>query len=119
MSFLKKPFQKLKELNTSSSGAIDSSDVVPDGFLGTPRRSLSGKFLRRVEESSGPSSPDSRWRSRDLLQEEKYRRSIDKERTKSENKKKQQLSRIAAENFLKEGPEEITKLYKPYSMNMS
>jgi aspartyl-tRNA synthetase len=44
---------------------------------------------------------------------------MDKERIKLEQKRRQQLARIESENFLKEGPEDITKLYRPFSMNMS
>lgn len=44
---------------------------------------------------------------------------MDKERLKVEQKKRQQLARIASENFMREGPEEVTSLYRPFSMNMS
>jgi hypothetical protein len=121
MSFLRKPFKKLKELNLNASGE-ESSDSLPGRGSGasTPRRSNSKlKFAEGVHDASGSQSPDPRRRSRDLIQEERQRRSMDKERLKVEQKKRQQLARIASENFMREGPEEITALYRPFSMNMS
>lgn len=120
MSFLKKPFRKLKELNANLSGN-DSEDTLTGkeaGILGTPRRSTS-KFSDGVADPNIPSSPDPRRRSRDLIQEEKQRRSVDKERLKTEQKKRQQLARIASDNFMMEGPQDVVALYRPFSMNMS
>lgn len=44
---------------------------------------------------------------------------MDKERVKAEHKKRESMARIEDEKFLTEGPPELTKLYRPYSMNMS
>ncbi len=44
---------------------------------------------------------------------------MDKERVKIENKKREIMAKIEDERFIKEGPPELTKLYRPYSMNMS
>lgn len=44
---------------------------------------------------------------------------MDKERLKAEEKKRLTLARIESENFMKHGPPDLTKLYRPYSMNMS
>jgi hypothetical protein len=44
---------------------------------------------------------------------------MDKERGKIEEKKRQQLARIESARFMEEGPPELTKLYRPFSMNMS
>jgi len=44
---------------------------------------------------------------------------MDKERLKVETKKRESMARIEDERFLQEGPPELTKLYRPYSMNMS
>lgn len=66
-----------------------------------------------------PAEIDSRRKSQELLQQEKVRRSMDKERVKAEAKKRATLARIESENFMKEGPPDLTKLYRPYSMNMS
>jgi hypothetical protein len=121
MSFFKKPFRKLKELNANLSGNDSSEDTVTGkeaGILGTPRRSTS-KFTDGVTDPSIRSSPDPRRRSRDLIQEEKQRRSMDKERLKTEQKKKQQLARIASDTFMMEGPQDLIDLYRPFSMNMS
>jgi aspartyl-tRNA synthetase len=119
MSFLKKPFRKLRDFSNNS--ASNSSDTLPgkeDASNGSPIRSTE-KVPNGSGPASGTSTPDPRRRSRDLIQEERYRRSMDKERIKLEQKRRQQLARIESENFLKEGPEDITKLYRPFSMNMS
>lgn len=118
MSFLTKPFKKLKDLNINASG--DESEGKRSG-TSTPKRSDSKlKFAEGAASPSGTSTPpESHRRSRDLIQEERQRRSMDKERLKVEQKKRQQLARIASENFMREGPEEITSLYRPFSMNMS
>jgi hypothetical protein len=121
MSFLRKPFKKLKDLNINASGE-ESGDSLPGRGSGssTPKRSNSKlKFADDTRDASGTSTPDPRRRSRDLIQEERQRRSMDKERLKAEQKKRQQLARIASDNFMREGPEEITSLYRPFSMNMS
>lgn len=44
---------------------------------------------------------------------------MDKERSKHETKQREQLRRIESERFMQEGPEELTKLYRPLSMNQS
>lgn len=119
MSFLRKPFKKLKDLNINASGDESSGGSAP----GTPKRSNSKlKFAEGTNDASGTTTPteqDPRRRSRDLIQEERQRRSMDKERLKVEQKRRQQLARIASENFMRDGPEEITSLYRPFSMNMS
>jgi hypothetical protein len=126
MSFLKKPFDKLKGLNRSSSvkesgsdkgsvsGAPSKEQGVEEGLNGATNGA--GK-----EKSNGSSTPDlnNRRRSQEVIREEKLRRSMDKERVKAEAKKRQTLARIESENFMREGPPDLTKLYRPYSMNMS
>jgi hypothetical protein len=44
---------------------------------------------------------------------------MDKERAKVEEKKRYELARIESKAFLENGPEEMTKLYRPFSMNQS
>ena len=44
---------------------------------------------------------------------------MDKERSKVEAKKRQSMRRIESEAFMRDAPPELTKLYKPFSMNMS
>jgi hypothetical protein len=60
-----------------------------------------------------------RGRVREIIAAERARRSMDKERVKAENKKRQSMARIEDERFLQVGPPDLTKLYRPYSMNMS
>lgn len=123
MSFLKKSLRKLKEINSNpaENEADDPLTGREAGILGTPKRSMSSKlrFANGVADPNVPSSPDPNRRSRDLIQEERQRRSMDKERLKAEQKKRQQLNRIASDNFMAEGPQELTALYRPFSMNMS
>jgi len=114
MSFLKKPFKRLSLLNHASDKAeSDSPDPSKEeGLNGATDGPGKGK-------SSGSSTPDNRRRSQEVLREERIRRSMDKERVKAEAKKRAALARIESENFMREGPVDLTKLYKPYSMNMS
>ena len=44
---------------------------------------------------------------------------MDKQRVKIEEQKRQQLKRIESAAFMETGPEEMTKLYRPFSMNQS
>lgn len=111
MSFLKKPFQKLKEKAGRSSSDLGDSDhtikeEVSNGHGG-------------LESPNGSAPDETRRQSREVLREQKARRSMDKEKLKIEALKRTQLSRIESENFRASGPPELTKLYKPYSMNMS
>lgn len=158
MSFLKKPFKKLKEMGSSSSQDNTSTDSISrdtlpsktEGISGdaTPQSVTASKDLKsngidspsatdKVRSSlavafanggktktndSGTSTPErsgSRRQSRDMLDQERVRRSVDKERVKKENKQRQSLAKIEDERFLQEGPPELTRLYRPYSMIMS
>jgi len=111
MSFLKKPFQKLKERSHRLSGDFsETKDAKENSINGTP---LNG------HTPNGVDTPDEKRQSREVLREEKNRRSIDKERNKVEAMKRAQLARIESENFLRTGPADMTKLYKPFSMNQS
>lgn len=70
--------------------------------------------------TNGAATPTGdRRKSRDVLMEEKARRSMDKERSKVEARKRQSMRRIESEAFMRDAPPELTKLYKPFSMNMS
>jgi hypothetical protein len=113
MSFLKKRLSKLKphfgESNTNSS-----TESVP-GKDGAADSSTDASGILNAAEMNGAQTPersDSRRQSRE-------RRSMDKERAKEQHKKRQSLARIEDEKFLKEGPETLTKLYRPYSMIQS
>jgi hypothetical protein len=156
MSFLKKPFKKLKEINNGNSPNNTSTDFVPSKTEGissspwngaalngtTPNGGVANGTTPHVSatpngthslpaalatvkakgDSSGTSTPersDSRRQSREILELERKRRSIDKGRVKAETKKRESMARIEDERFLKEGPPALTKLYRPYSMNMS
>lgn len=111
MSFLKKPLRKIRELGGSSK--VNADDATPnkeEGISGTSTpNSLNGK-------GAANGNGENKRQSQDV---ERKRQSIDKLRTKAENKKKQSLAKIEDERFLREGPPSLTKLYKPYSMNMS
>ncbi len=166
MSFLKKPFKKLKDMNSNTSSTNSSSDALPSKTEGisTPKsnveastngvangtangtakgaplsdtatngstketgisRSIAVAFSSakdKMSNESGTSTPErsnSRRQSREIMDMERKRRSVDKERVKAETKKRESMARIEDERFLKEGPPELTKLYRPYSMNMS
>jgi hypothetical protein len=149
MSFLKKPFRKLKEMNNGSSPDNTSTDSVPikneagsdpvlsttsdvdaksptNGSTTTGIRSIAFAFApngkTKTNGSSGTSTPeraDSKRQSREILNQERKRRSMDKERLKAETKKRESMAKIEDERFIQEGPPELTKLYRPYSMNMS
>ncbi|TVY55656.1 Aspartate--tRNA ligase, cytoplasmic [Lachnellula cervina] len=116
MSFLKKPFRKFKEINGSSHN--NSSDSIPgkeEGISGssTPTNAVGGSSTPIANVDTPPGS------KRQSLDSDRKRVSVDKARIKAENKKRQSLARIEDERFLKEGPPQLTKLYKPFSMNMS
>lgn len=111
MSFLKKPLRKIRELGISKDNG--SSDSVPASTSSTPLDGASTPV-----NGNGASTPDRR-QSKEVIEADRKRRSVDKARIKAENKKRQSLARIEDEKFIKEGPPELTKLYKPYSMNMS
>ncbi|KAM3066593.1 aspartate--tRNA ligase dps1 [Clarireedia jacksonii] len=113
MSFIKRSLTKLKprfgESNNSSS-----SESVPgkDGTVDSATNSSGILNAANVNGAQTPERSDSRRQSRE-------RRSMDKERAKEQHKKRQSLARIEDEKFLKEGPEGLTKLYRPYSMIQS
>jgi len=114
MSFLKKPFDKLKNRHSRHSEP-GSSNTSKENVNGTEKATEP-----QNGHTNGTSSPNPNRRvSKEVLREEKERRSLDKERVKVEAMKRAQLARIESANFLQTGPEDLTKLYKPYSMNMS
>lgn len=49
----------------------------------------------------------------------KYKKSIERSRSKADKRQKEHLAKKREEDFLKNGPEEVIALYKPLSMNMS
>lgn len=102
MSLIRKHLQKIKDFGANKLGATDvqSEDSSPSG-ADTPKSS----FDKR--------------RSRELIKADRHLHSVSKERAKAEEVKKQSLARIEDERFLREGPPELTQLYRPYSMNMS
>lgn len=112
MSFLKKPFQKFKDRGSRNSGDFSEGTPKDNGANGAQSPILK-------DANGGAETPDSRRVSKELLREQKVRRSMDKERLKIEAMKRAQLSRIESETFMRTGPPDLTKLYRPYSMNMS
>jgi aspartyl-tRNA synthetase len=132
MSFVKKPFKKLRDLNHSSDSNNTSTDSVPsktegihsDATTGSSSNSTlpygnvpSGNVANRHATNSN--SPNSRRRSQEIINEEKKRPSRDKECQKAETKKRDTMTRVEDEKFVHECPPELSKLYRPYSMNMS
>ena len=109
MSFLKKPLKKLKDLHPGSS-ATNSSDGEKSDGVATPR---SGTF------SNGTRIPDQKRHSRGIFAADKMTRHEEIEQATAEAKKRQSMAKIEDEKFLKEGPPQLTALYRPYSMNMS
>jgi len=132
MSFLKKPFKKLKDLsnNNSTVDTSNANDSVPSKVEGINSTTGSGTESPNGK-TNGSSSPitngfstpklngDSKRQSREILQAERAKKSMDRERAKVETKKRESMARIEDERFLKEGPPALTKLYRPYSMNQS
>jgi ergosteryl-3beta-O-L-aspartate synthase len=117
MSFPKKPFRKLKELIGTSNN--NSSNSVPSKVEGTSGSSTPINSQNGSGTPNGNGNGNGNDSKRQSLGVDRKRQSIDKARTKAENKKRQSMARIKDERFLKEGPPALTKLYKPYSMNMS
>ena len=135
MSFLKKPFRKLKELGNNSANStapptteLTKNGVVPSKTEGISSTTGSGTDTppngektngEKTNGATGKLNGDSKRQSREAIQAERARRSMDKERVKTETKKRETMARIEDERFLKEGPPMLTKLYRPYSMNQS
>ncbi|KAB8296690.1 hypothetical protein EYC80_002112 [Monilinia laxa] len=128
MSALKKRLSKLipDRINKNSNGNSSSSENVPtvpskeEGIESpsTPN-GASTSATPRNDGAQTPERSNSRRVSREVIEQNRVRKSVDKERVKAENKKKQSLARIEDEKFLKEGPEALTQLYRPYSMIQS
>ena len=122
MSFLKKPFKKLKDIGNLSS---DSHPTKTDTDSTSNKSSTNGSSTPQNGQINGNGKAvngadvDSRRQSREIIAAEKERRSMDKQRAKAEMRKRETLARIEDEKFLEEGPPDMTRLYKPFSMNMS
>ncbi|KAF4616183.1 hypothetical protein G7Y89_g15224 [Cudoniella acicularis] len=125
MSFLKKPFRKIKDLSSSNNPSSNNSS---DSVTGTSASTTSTNVATGNGISNGTSNgkalslngnSTSKRQSQEIISADRQRRSMDKARTKAENKKRQSMARIKDEKFLEEGPPDLTKLYRPYSMNMS
>lgn len=123
MSFLKKPFRKIKEAAShhGSSDEYSANEAHTNGHH-IPRSSVDGHGGVKngdTNGTSGTNTPDERRRSQEIIHQEKVRRSMDREKRKMEEKRRLQLQKIESAQFLENGPEEMTKLYKPLSMNQS
>ncbi|KAL2075134.1 hypothetical protein VTL71DRAFT_76 [Oculimacula yallundae] len=124
MNILKKPFRKLKDLGHGGSDSVpaktdtDSASSSVNG-IGTPTNGKTNGKTNGNGHAVAGSDVDSRRQSREIIHAERERRSIDKQRVKAETKKRETLARIEDEKFLEEGPPDMTKLYRPFSMNMS
>lgn len=76
------------------------------------------------DSANGSHTPDSainnpKYRPHDEIVAERLRRSVDKSRRRSNSRNRQSMTKRRDQVFLEDGPEELTKLYKPLSMNMS
>jgi len=120
MSFLKKPFKKLKEISNNNPSNDNSIGSVPSKYEGINE---SGTDTPPNGKTNGTSTPlsngESKRQSREVIEAERTKRSKDRERAKAETKKLETMARIEDERFLQEGPPMLTKLYRPYSMNQS
>ncbi|CAD6443856.1 7d43471b-ce89-4cec-b37f-2df0f61815f4 [Sclerotinia trifoliorum] len=126
MSALKKRLSKLipdrigkPNSNNSSSENVPSVPSKEEGIDGSSASNGASPASPRNNGAQTPERSNSRRVSREILEQNRARRSMDKERSKAENKKRQSLARIEDEKFLKEGPEALTQLYRPYSMIQS
>ncbi|RDL39783.1 Class II aaRS and biotin synthetase [Venustampulla echinocandica] len=119
MSFLKKPLRKFKSGFSSSDTSNDSvsSRIVTPSSISLNDSGNVDSAIDRVS-NSGTSTPNKR-QSQEFILAQRQKRSLDKSRAKAENKKRESLAKIEDEKFLQEGPADLTKLYRPYSMNMS
>lgn len=130
MSFIKKQIKKLKgDSPPSSSDELPIKDEhingngLKNGDKTKPEKTMSWKIIGRkstdLSHQSVDVEADSRRQSQEVLRADKARRSVDKERNKIEAMKRVQLARIESAAFMESGPEEMTKLYRPFSMNQS
>lgn len=116
MSFLKKPFKKLKDLHPGSPANSSDSEKGVEG-VSTPR---SVTFSNgKATPNNGTATSDQKRQSREIIAADKKKLHDEKKHAKAEAKKRQSMAKIDDETFLKEGPPNLTKLYRPYSMNMS
>lgn len=125
MSFLKKPFRKLRDVsqshlsNDSVASKTDSAASSTSGTgTGTGTATPTNGVTNGIGQLDGV-DVDSRRQSREVIAAQRERRSVDKQRAKAETKKRLSMARIEDEKFLQEAPPDMTKLYRPYSMNMS
>ncbi|KAF7862629.1 hypothetical protein EAF04_007502 [Stromatinia cepivora] len=126
MSALKKRLSKLipdrigkPNSNNSSSENVPSVPSKEEGIDASSASNGASPATPRKDGAQTPERSNSRRVSREILEQNRARRSVDKERSKAESKKRQSLARIEDEKFLKEGPEALTQLYRPYSMIQS
>lgn len=123
MSFLTKRLKKLKVLGSNDWSDDQSIDSMPSKVEGINSNAGSGTDTPPTNGTNGTSTPrlngDSKRQSREVIEAERARKSLDKGRLKAEKKKRQSMAKIEDERFLKEGPPQLTKLYRPYSMNQS
>ncbi|EDN95597.1 hypothetical protein SS1G_11475 [Sclerotinia sclerotiorum 1980 UF-70] len=126
MSALKKRLSKLipdrigkPNSNNSSSENVPSVPSKEEGIDGSSASNGATPSSPRNHGAQTPERSNSRRVSREIIEQNRARKSMDKERSKAENKKRQSLARIEDEKFLKEGPEALTQLYRPYSMIQS
>jgi len=146
MSFLKKPFRRLKDFGSSSdvtdtTDTTDTTSSVPsktEGLNGTvkntpsasstPLAALNGNSLKLAlngalggtprRSGSGRSTPeDSRRQSREILRAEKQQQTMEKERKKKETKLRETMARIEDEKFLREAYQALQTIQYEHEQN--
>ena len=112
MSFLKKPLKRLTGNFRSESPSAPQDKEEGSSTTSSPKNGT-------ATPNGANTPPGDKRRSREVIRAEKAHRSLDLDRKKVEAKKRQSMRRIESEAFMRDAPPELTKLYKPYSMNMS
>lgn len=127
MSFIKKNLRKIKDFGSSNNStdsvpskekAVDSGTSTPVSLNGNGSTNGNGNGVANGKRGVSLDLNPKR-QSSEIIMADRQRKSLDKLRSKAENKKRQSLAKIEDENFLATGPPALTKLYRPYSMNMS
>lgn len=110
MSFIKKPFEKIKSFGSdrSRSQSRKSTDLAH----------MNGNGNGTSSPANGE-SPNATSRNTEEIERARHRRSEDKLRRKSQSKQRPDSVVRKDEKFLETAPEEMIKLYKPFSMNQS
>jgi hypothetical protein len=97
---LKKPFDKLKSGSSSSGSPTVAGEMEPEGRLENGNNHSTGTQHRKSQEA-------------------KQQKDEERQKIKTDTKHREEMVKKNEVDFLHDGPEELTSLYKPISMNMS